>query len=232
MINLLYICIIKSRTKTMRNITFVIILSLLAHLSLPAQSVDQLIEQFNKGNQQEKINVANSLMTTYFKEGLTEEEYKFKPGIPPDSLMQQVWYWSGEYYYDKQDFKKAVDCGKKALPLCKGTDIEADCLNLLALACFRQSQFDEAATYAKQCYALDEKSGAPDMMSASLNTIAGIYLAANQPKEAEKYILKAIEQAQKVDNPARMSVLQGKASDILVNYSNLNVITTSSRRLT
>ena len=196
-----------------RNI-IIILLSLLSSLSSLGQTVDELIEKFSKGTQQEKLSVANTLMKAYYNEGLTEEEYRFNSGISLDNLNQQVWYWSGEYYYDKQDFKKAVDCGKKALPLCKGTDVEADCLNLLALACFRQSQFDEAATYAKQCYALDEKSGDPDIMSSSLNTIAGIYLGANQPKEAEKYILKAIEQAQKVDNPARMSVLQGKASEV------------------
>ena len=51
-------------------------------------------------------------------------------------------------------------------------------------------------------------------MSSSLNTLAGIYIGANQPHEAEQYILKAIELAKKANNPARMAVLQGMASEV------------------
>ena len=51
-------------------------------------------------------------------------------------------------------------------------------------------------------------------MSSSLNTLAGICIGANQPKEAEKYILQAIGLAQQVDNAARMAVLQGTASEV------------------
>lgn len=56
--------------------------------------------------------------------------------------------------------------------------------------------------------------GDPDIMSSSLNTLAGIYIGANQPHEAEHYILKGIELAAKANNPARMAVLQGMASEV------------------
>ena len=183
-------------------------------LALAAVDIESNLEQFQHASGQQQAVIANQLMKAYFDEQITDEEYVFNNNTHPDTLRQQVWYWSSEYYYAKQDFKKAVEFGKKALPLCRGKEIEADCLNILALSCFRQSEFDEAASYAKQCYALDEKSGDPDVMSSSLNTIAGIYLGANQPREAEKYILKAINLAKKVDNPARMSVLEGKASEV------------------
>ena len=183
-------------------------------LVLAAVDIESNLEQFQHASGQQQAVIANQLMKAYFDEQITDEEYVFNNNTHPDTLRQQVWYWSSEYYYAKQDFKKAVEYGKKALPLCRGKEIEADCLNILALSCFRQSEFDEAASYAKQCYALDEKSGDPDVMSSSLNTIAGIYLGANQPREAEKYILKAINLAKKVDNPARMSVLEGKASEV------------------
>lgn len=116
--------------------------------------------------------------------------------------------------YGRQSYDEAYQYGLQALPLCEGTDLEADCLNLLAMICFRQSNFEQAINYAKRCYAIDARSGDPDVMSSSLNTLAGIFIGANQPKEAEKYILKAIDLARKADNPARMAVLQGMASEV------------------
>lgn len=116
--------------------------------------------------------------------------------------------------YAVQQYQQALATAKKALLLSKGTDSEADCLNLLAVINTRLADYDEAARYAKQCYALDEKTGDPDLMSSSLNTLAGIYMGANQPKEAEKYVLKGIEMAEKADNPSRMAILQAMASEV------------------
>lgn len=182
--------------------------------ALKSQNIDQQLSYYQESNGKQQVRIANEIMKIYNNAQLTEERVVFKDNTHIDSLNQQVWYWTAEYYYDQQDFKKAIEYGNKALPLCRGKGIEADCLNLLAMAHFRLSQFHEAASYAKQCYILDEKSGDLDVMSSSLNTIAGIYLGANQPREAEKYILKAIQLAKQVDNPARMSVLQGKASEV------------------
>ena len=116
--------------------------------------------------------------------------------------------------YAAQQYKEALAAAHEALPLCKGQEDEADCLNLLAVINIRLSDYEEAAKYAKLCYAMDEKSGDPDMMSSSLNTLAAIYMGANQPKEAEQYILKGIEQAEKADNPNRMAILQAMASEV------------------
>ena len=116
--------------------------------------------------------------------------------------------------YSRQDYAAAYRYGLQALPLCEGTVLEADCLNLLAMTTFRQSDFERAIDYAKRCFAIDERSGDPDVMSSSLNTLAGIFIGANQPREAEKYILKAIDLARQADNPARMAVLQGMASEV------------------
>jgi AraC-like DNA-binding protein len=116
--------------------------------------------------------------------------------------------------YAIQQYQQALSRAHEALPLSKGSDVEADVLNLLAVINIRLSDYEEAAKYAKQCYALDEKTGDPDVMSSSLNTLAAIYMGANQPKEAEKYVLKGIEQAEKANNPSRMAVLQAMASEV------------------
>ena len=116
--------------------------------------------------------------------------------------------------YGVQQYQEALTRAKEAMPLCKGTETEADCLNLLAIINIRLSDYEEAAKYAKQCYELDEKTGDADVMSSSLNTLAAIYMGANQPKEAEKYVLKGIEMAEKANNPSRMAILQAMASEV------------------
>ena len=116
--------------------------------------------------------------------------------------------------YALQQYDAAGEAAQKALSRCKGGELEADCLNLLAIIHVRKGEFDKAVTYAKQCYALDEKSGDPDAMSSSLNTLAGIYMSMRQPQEAEKYVLKAIDFAQKANNPQRLAVLHGMASEV------------------
>ncbi len=197
-----------------RFLTFLIITLSLSTTQVYGQDVNTLLIEFEQVSQSQQVDIANKIMSVYSKTEITDKPYKFAASTPSDSLKKHVWYWSTEYYYAAQDFPRTIEMGKKALQLWRGGEMEADCLNLLAMACFRQSQFKDAIAYARQCYALDERSGDPDVMSSSLNTLAGIYLGANQPREAEKYILKAIDLAKKVDNPARMSVLQGKASEV------------------
>jgi len=197
-----------------RFIAFFIIALSLNAAQVCGQDINKLLSDFEQANPAQQVGIANQIMKAYDKAELTDKLYQFATGTPADTLKKHVWYWSTEHYYASQDFPLAIATGKKALQLWRGGELEADCLNLLAMASFRQAQFQEAITYAKQCYALDEKSGDPDVMSSSLNTIAGIYLGANQPREAEKYILKAIDLAKKAGNPARMSVLQGKASEV------------------
>lgn len=160
------------------------------------------------------IATANQLMEIFHNADLTPELVIFDSDTPDSTISREIFYWASEYFYEIQDFKSALNYGLKALPLCQGSDIEADCLSLLSLVHFRLSRYDDAAEYAKQCYKLDEQSGNIDIMSSSLNTIAGIYLAAGRAQEGERYILKAIELASKANNPARMSVIQGMASEI------------------
>ena len=166
-------------------------------------------------NHTNQLKTANALMDLFYEMGLTDEQIKFDRSYSDSTITRELYYWSSEYFYDISDFKNALVWGLKALPLCNGSEIEADCLSLISLSYFRLSKFHKAAEYAKECYKLDEKSGDPDIMSSSLNTIAGIYLAAGRAQEGEKYILKAIELASKANTPARMSGIQGMASEII-----------------
>ena len=197
-----------------KTILYAYLLSiLLLHLPVSAKEgiYEQLLQQFEKT---EQVKEANQLFQYLKKEDFTDTLYQYSHSTPTDTLRQQVWYWSAEYFYDQQQYQRAAEYGKKALPLLKGKGGESDCLNLLSITYIRLADYTSAAEYAKLCYALDVKSGNPDMISSSLNTLAAIYMSANQPKEAEKYILKGLEASKKANNSSRQAILLGMASEV------------------
>lgn len=188
------------------------VLALLMSVCAMAQDVESALAKFDK---QTSVAAANLFFSELLKTEFVDEEIVFPDGTPADSLKQQVWYWAGEWMYDQQQYEQAEAYALKALPLCHvGNDFKADCLNLLGLIYVRMGDVKNAANYAKQCLEIDMKSGDDDRISSSMNTVAGIYMAGYQAKEAEQYILGALEHAEKVDNPARKAVLLGMASEV------------------
>ena len=176
--------------------------------------VEKQLSDCEKLHGNELVSAGNELMHTFYEEKLTDTQIVFSTNDNPQFINQQMWYWASEYFYAHQAYPQALKYGLQALPLCSNDEDRANYLSLISLIYFRQSNYEQAANYAKQCYKLDEKSGDPDVMSSSLNTLAGIYIGANQPKEAEQYILKGIKLAKQANNPARMAVLQGMASEV------------------
>ena len=116
--------------------------------------------------------------------------------------------------YNAQQYDDAKTIALKGLSTTSEQETRGNLLNLMAMINVRQGHFEQAAEYAKQCLELDLNSGDPDMISSSYNTLTGIYMSMRQPKEAEKYILRAMEYAGKVDNPQRKAVLLGMASEV------------------
>lgn len=172
---------------------------------------EQALTQFNESN---SAQAANRFLEQMLKEKMFDKPITFAPNAPVDTLKQQVWYWAGEYFYAQQRYDLAAKYAEKALPMFKDKNASSDCLNLLAIIHIRLSDYEKAAQYALQCYAIDEASGVADVMSSSLNTLAAIYMGANQPKEAEKYVLKGIEKANQANNPTRRAVLHAMASEV------------------
>ena len=123
-------------------------------------------------------------------------------------------YDKADSLYNQQQYEEAQKLALEALAQCKDSSDVADCASLLALISVRQGHFEQAAQYAKRCNTIDLQSGDPDNISSSFNTLAGIYMSMRQPQEAEKYIMKAIDYAQKADNPQRQAVLHGMASEV------------------
>ena len=145
-----------------------------------------------------------------------DEPVVFTAATPLDTMKALVWYWAGEWYYAEQDYPRAEKNLLRALELMEYADEKSisDNLAMLGLAYMRQSKYDEALHYMRRCYQLDSKSGDPDRISSSLNTIAGTLLAAGNPEEAEGYSLRAITYAKQANNPSRRAVIYGMASEI------------------
>ena len=194
-------------------ISLVAVLAICPLASLAQQdAVEKALSEFNKTL---TVDAANRFFALLDQEQFTEEKLQFSSHVPADSVRQQVWYWATEWYYDKQDYNKGKDYGLKALPLYHGaSESKADCLNLLGCVFVRLGDFKNAATYARQCLAIDMASGDHDRISSSMNTLAGIYMAGHQASEAEKLIVQAIEHADLAGNPARKAVLLGTASEV------------------
>jgi len=197
-----------------KNIIILAILLAMCPFAILAQQ-DAVDKALNEYNSTLTVNAANRFFALLDQEQFTEGKIQFAPGVPTDSVRQQVWYWAAEWFYDKQDYNTGRDYGLKALKLYHGaSESKADCLNLLGCIYVRLGDFKNAATYAKQCLSIDMASGDHDRISSSMNTLAGIYMAGHQADEAEKLIVQAIEHADLANNPARKAVLLGMASEI------------------
>ena len=197
-----------------KNIICLVILLAMCPVTALAQqhSIEKALDDYNRAP---SVETANRFFALLDQEEFTEEKIRFSTQVPPDSVRQQVWYWASEWFYDKQDYTQSKDYGLKALKLYHGaSNSKADCLNLLGCIYVRLGDFKNAAAYAKQCLNIDMASGDHDRISSSMNTLAGIYMAAHQADEAEKLIVQAINHADLANNPARKAVLLGMASEI------------------
>ncbi|MBQ9169199.1 MAG: tetratricopeptide repeat protein [Bacteroidaceae bacterium] len=197
-------------------LTFFIML--LAAVSAAAGDVEKALEAFDK---QANAATANAFFGELLKAEFIDEMEDFRTDTPTDSLQQQVWYWAAEWMYDQQQYELAESYALKALPKYHPANPEkADCLNTLGCIYVRLSDFKQAANYAKQSVEIEMRGGDHDRISSSLNTLAGIYMAGYQAKEAEDIILQALDHANQVDNPGRKAIILGMASEIYHSLGN------------
>lgn len=177
------------------------------------EPIDTLLERFDRKPGLER---AREFFAYMDKEDFMDEPVVFTASTPVDTMKALVWYWAGEWYYAEQDYPRAEKNLLRALDLMEyADDISiSDNLAMLGLTYMRQSKYEEALHYMRRCYQLDVKSCDPDRISSSLNTIAGTLMAAGNPTEAEGYIFKAIRYAKQANNPSRMAIIYGMASEI------------------
>lgn len=182
---------------------------------LSAEPVDSLLSIFDR---KPSMKNADAFFGYLYEQEFTDAPrmYRADPAPPMDTVKALVWYWAGEWYYATQQYVLAEKNLLRAVELMQYADrvSYSDNLAMLGLVEMRQSKYEEALKYMHKCYELDMEGGDADRISSSLNTIAGTLLAAGNPEEAEGYILRAISYAKQVDNPSRMAVIYGMASEI------------------
>ena len=188
---------------------------LMMSMGVMAEPVDSLLAVFDR---KPSLKAADAFFAYLYEQEFTDAPrmYNANPTPPMDTVKALVWYWAGEWYYATQEYPLAEKNLLRALELMENADdiSLSDNLAMLGLTYMRQSKYEEALKYMRRCYQLDIKTGDADRISSSLNTIAGTLLAAGNPEEAEGYILRAIGYAKQVDNPSRMAVIYGMASEI------------------
>ena len=193
------------------RLLFIVILLCIAG-GASADDADRLIADFDRKTD---VASANKFFEFLDRREFTDSKIVFSNAVHADSLRQQTWYWAAEWYYDCQNYSLARDYAKRALPLMRWPNLDKSCcLNLLGIIHVRLGDFKTAVEYAKRCVDIDIRLNDPDRVSSSLNTLAGAYMAANQPQDAERYILRGLEYAERAGNPSRKAVLLGMASEI------------------
>lgn len=174
---------------------------------------EQLMNRFNQN--QSSTQAANDFFVYVEKVMPGDGPIHFAADTPADSLRQQVWYWGAEVQYELQNYQAAKDLALRSLPYFRYDNLDkAYCLKLLAIIDVRLAHFQSAADYGKQALSISLMVNDPDAISSILNVLAGTYMAANQPQEAEQYILKGLTYADQANNPARKAILLGMASEV------------------
>ena len=204
-----------NRAKSAAGWCLAVCLALTASLSYAAvNKYDSLIADFDA---KPSVTIANKFFKAMLDEELMDEEYVLGNATPIDSVCQEFYYWAGEWLNECQEYERARTYGVKALKLYKyNNDEKAYCLNLLGVVSVRLGDFASGVSYTKQCVDIDMQSGDNDRIALSLSTLAGTYIAADKPQDAEKYIMMGLEYAAKGKNTLRQTILLGMASE--VNY--------------
>lgn len=168
-------------------------------------------------NEESRLKQANEFFDFLYRIEYLDEPIVFADGSDIDSVDVNVYYYIAEWWYSEGDYSKSVDYCLRAAARCSSKvndNSKGDVYSLLGAAYFRLGEFDKAAEALSVCYAIDSKSGDYDQLSSTLNNIAGVFVAAGKPEEAEKYILEAIAANSLTDNVVRRAVLYGTASEM------------------
>lgn len=186
----------------------------------PAATIDSLLHSFDSQNARGQRGTSGAILDILTCEGFIDEPVCIPAQAKPDSVRALTWYWAGEWYYDLQDYQRAMHYGQKAMKLCRKAGdplLEADCANLLSIICFRQADYPQALQYARRTLEIGREHNDISRISYALNTLAGICLASRQSAEGEQYILEAIRLCEQSGDSVKLAVRCGMASEIYLN---------------
>ena len=202
--------------KTWRTTLLALLFLTINAAAVSAQNLKEMISTFDTTKGTQHITQANKIMDFLVGEGFGDDLH-FDKTTPADTINMAIWYYTAEYLHHQQDFDGCIDNAQKALPLTEGNGDwtwRSETLNLLNISFFQKTNWQAAIEYSQQLYDWDKQFADPDRLSSTLNTLAGIYLATHQPKEALGYIEEALRQNQKTGNTTRQAVILGMTSEV------------------
>lgn len=203
-----------------------ILLLLVSFSVLPLKAeeeVETLFHQYQNSSGAVKIETANKFFeqtsefidTLYYCDAQTDQDYL-------EALMLDV---MGNWYYYNGNYEKALQCITKGLKCPHVQDsltLYADCVSLASVIYVRLSDFQASILYAEESLRLDRESGVLQNVSSSLNNIAGIFILAGQPEEAEKYILEAMSIERTLNRPHVLAIRLGIAAEAFLKSGKLD----------
>ena len=181
------------------------------------ETVEHLLKVYDGQDRTEQVATANKIFALLHREELTDSLIKASNSTPKDSLNMLVWYWAGEHLWTTQDYTEGLRYAEKALPLTYrlgDLPLQSDCEHLVGLFYFRQSDYEKAVSHVSKALDIDKSEGDKSRMGSSLNTLAGICLAAKQLDEGEIYILEAIRICEEANDSNLLPIRYGMASEI------------------
>ncbi len=185
--------------------------------------ISELLNRYESARSNQKNLIGDSILSAIYTLDMMDEPIRISSSMPADSVDMLVYHYSAWYYFENEEWKQAVDYLNKCIVLAEKYGDElflSDTYHNAGLNYFRLGDFEKSAHYFSLTYELDKKSGDVSRMCNTLNCIAGTYLANKQPTVAEPYILDAINLNATIDEPERMSVYFGTASEIYHQMGN------------
>ena len=183
-----------------------------------ASDIATLYTKFSNSSGNEHKQVALELQRKLLEEEYLEKEFfedeKYK-GQSEAAILMGV----SVYFFCEDQYTKSEEAGLKALALLHGVEnvLTSDTYSTLGCSAQRKGNLPDALDYIQKGLAIDTKLGDRERMGSDLNTITGIYLAMEDAKSAEKYILRAIQLQRAVDAgkpSARLGIELGMASEV------------------
>ncbi|MDO4511769.1 MAG: ATP-binding protein [Bacteroidales bacterium] len=196
--------------------SFLLLLSMA--VAAVAAEVGELYIQYTTASASKSKEILKQLQKQLIEEDYLSKDYFTDPkykGLEEAAVLMGV----SAYFYYTDEWAKAEEPGLKAIALLGNVenDLTSDTYSTLSCAAHRTGNLVKALDYMQKCLAIDTKMRDTDRMSSDLNNITATYLAMEEAKSAETYILKAINLQREVDagKPSkRMGIELGMASEV------------------
>ena len=203
--------------RRLSRLLLAIVFLLSPHLPIGADTVDSLYHIYLNADKSRKTGIANEISRQLHADGIIDSLYQCSTSSKADYVEGLTQYLMAEYYYDQGQYNDALEKGSQArtrLSGFKSDRLMSNVLGVVSNAQFRIGDLDEALKTLLEAYELDKKLNDKELISSDLNSLAAIYLAAEQPTQGLSFIEKSIAIERELNRPDRIATRLGIASEL------------------